>query len=47
VLASNRGAPTHPHWFYNLLANPGAAAEIGTDLWTVRASIAAPHGVAP
>jgi deazaflavin-dependent oxidoreductase (nitroreductase family) len=42
VLASNRGAATHPHWYHNLVANPVTTAEIGTDAWAVRTRIA--HG---
>jgi deazaflavin-dependent oxidoreductase (nitroreductase family) len=42
VLASNRGAATHPHWYHNLVANPITVAEIGKDASTVRARIA--HG---
>jgi deazaflavin-dependent oxidoreductase (nitroreductase family) len=42
VLASNRGARTHPHWYHNLVANPITMVEIGEDSWTVRARIA--HG---
>jgi deazaflavin-dependent oxidoreductase (nitroreductase family) len=30
VLASNRGAPKHPGWYHNLIANPDAKTEIGT-----------------
>ena len=29
VFASKGGAPTHPDWYYNLLANPRVSAEIG------------------
>jgi deazaflavin-dependent oxidoreductase (nitroreductase family) len=42
VLASNFGAPTHPAWFHNLLANPKTTVEIGPDTWTVRARVGAP-----
>ena len=42
VLASNRGAATHPHWYHNLSANPLTTAEIGEGAWAVRARIA--HG---
>jgi deazaflavin-dependent oxidoreductase (nitroreductase family) len=42
VLASNRGAPRHPHWYYNLVANPTTTADIGEETWTVRARVAAP-----
>jgi deazaflavin-dependent oxidoreductase (nitroreductase family) len=31
VFASKAGAPTHPAWYYNLLASPRASAEIGSD----------------
>jgi deazaflavin-dependent oxidoreductase (nitroreductase family) len=40
VLASNRGAPTDPHWFRNLVASPLTTVEIGTETWNVRAGIA-------
>jgi len=30
VFASKAGAPTHPAWYHNLLANPQVSAEIGT-----------------
>ena len=42
LLASNRGAPRHPAWYHNLVANPTTTAEIGTETWTVRARVAAP-----
>ncbi len=29
VFASKAGAPTHPDWYYNLLAHPDVHAEIG------------------
>ncbi|MDF2435000.1 MAG: hypothetical protein JWP44_4631 [Mucilaginibacter sp.] len=31
VVASKAGAPTHPAWYHNLLANPKASLEIATD----------------
>jgi deazaflavin-dependent oxidoreductase (nitroreductase family) len=31
VIASKGGAPTHPDWYYSLLADPDAAIEIGND----------------
>jgi deazaflavin-dependent oxidoreductase (nitroreductase family) len=40
VLASNRGAPTHPHWYHNLIANPMTTAEIGAETWAVHARVA-------
>jgi deazaflavin-dependent oxidoreductase (nitroreductase family) len=30
VIASNAGAPNHPAWYHNLLANPQVTVEIGT-----------------
>ena len=40
VLASNRGAPRHPAWYHNLVANPVTTVEIGAETWTVRAHVA-------
>jgi deazaflavin-dependent oxidoreductase (nitroreductase family) len=31
VLASSRGAATHPHWYHNLIANPMTTVEIGPE----------------
>ncbi len=31
VVASKGGAPTNPDWYHNLLANPEATIEVGTD----------------
>jgi deazaflavin-dependent oxidoreductase (nitroreductase family) len=31
VFASKGGAPTNPDWYHNLLANPRATVEVGTD----------------
>ena len=31
IIASKAGAPTHPHWYLNLIANPTATVELGTD----------------
>jgi deazaflavin-dependent oxidoreductase (nitroreductase family) len=43
VLASNRGAPKHPDWYHNLVANPDAKTEIGTETFLARARVAAPN----
>jgi deazaflavin-dependent oxidoreductase (nitroreductase family) len=43
VLASNRGAPRHPDWYHNLVANPNAKTEIGTKTVETRARVAAPN----
>jgi deazaflavin-dependent oxidoreductase (nitroreductase family) len=40
VLASNFGAPRHPGWYYNVVANPDTTIEIGPDTLRVRASVA-------
>lgn len=41
VFASNAGADTHPDWYHNIVANPEATMEIGTETRSVRARIAA------
>ncbi|GGL88829.1 nitroreductase family deazaflavin-dependent oxidoreductase [Nakamurella endophytica] len=40
VFASKAGADTNPDWYHNLLADPRATVEIGTDTVPVRASVA-------
>ena len=42
VLASNRGAPKHPDWYHNLVANTDAKAEIGIETFLARARVAPP-----
>ena len=37
IFASKGGAPTHPDWYRNLLANPDTVVEIGTETIPVRA----------
>ena len=37
VFATKSGAPTNPDWYYNLLANPQATVEVGTETIRVRA----------
>ncbi len=39
VIASKGGAPTHPDWFHNLVANPKAHLEVGTESFDVEARI--------
>jgi deazaflavin-dependent oxidoreductase (nitroreductase family) len=41
VFGSKGGAPTHPHWFLNLEANPETDVEVGTETIRVRARTAA------
>jgi deazaflavin-dependent oxidoreductase (nitroreductase family) len=38
VAASKSAAPTNPHWFHNLRANPEATVEAGGEKFTVRAT---------
>lgn len=39
VAASKGGADTNPDWYYNLLADPDASVEVGTEQFPVRATI--------
>jgi deazaflavin-dependent oxidoreductase (nitroreductase family) len=40
VFASKAGAPTNPDWYYNVVANPDATIEVGTETIAVRARVA-------
>jgi deazaflavin-dependent oxidoreductase (nitroreductase family) len=40
VFASKGGAPTNPDWYYNLVANPRATVEVGTESFEVNARVA-------
>lgn len=40
VIGSKGGAPSHPDWYYNLLANPLATVEVGTEQFQARATVA-------
>ena len=40
VFASAGGAPHHPAWYHNLVANPDAVVEVGTERIEVRAVVA-------
>jgi deazaflavin-dependent oxidoreductase (nitroreductase family) len=40
VIASKGASPTHPDWYYNLVADPEAIIEIGTEKFPVRAKTA-------
>ena len=40
VVASKGGAPTNPDWYHNLLANPDATVEAGTEKFAVKARAA-------
>jgi len=39
VFASKAGAPTNPAWYHNLLANPRATIEVGTEKFPVDATV--------
>lgn len=40
VFASKSGATTHPDWYHNILANPDATIEVGTETNPVTARVA-------
>jgi len=40
IFASKAGAPTNPAWYHNLLANPSATIEVGSDTMAVDAVVA-------
>lgn len=40
VIASGNGAPEHPAWYRNLLANPKATVEVGAEKFDVKAATA-------
>ncbi len=40
IIASKGGAPSHPDWYYNLVANPVVDVEYGADRFKARATIA-------
>jgi deazaflavin-dependent oxidoreductase (nitroreductase family) len=39
VFAGNRGAPTNPAWYHNLVAHPDVTVELGTETFAARATI--------
>ncbi len=39
ILASKGGAPTHPAWYHNLVANPLVTVEVGGETFRARASV--------
>jgi deazaflavin-dependent oxidoreductase (nitroreductase family) len=40
VFASKGGSPTNPDWYHNLVANPRARVEVGTETFDVNARVA-------
>jgi deazaflavin-dependent oxidoreductase (nitroreductase family) len=41
IIASKGGAPTHPDWYYNIVANPLVTVEVGTEQFQAQAAISA------
>jgi deazaflavin-dependent oxidoreductase (nitroreductase family) len=41
IVASKAGAPTHPDWYHNIIANSEGSVEIGTEKFQVLATVAA------
>ena len=39
IVASKGGAPVHPAWYHNLVANPVATVEVGGETFTARARV--------
>lgn len=39
IIASKGGAPQHPNWYHNLVANPTVTVEVGTDKWEATADL--------
>lgn len=42
VFASRGGAPYHPSWYLNLVANPRVIVEVGTQRFEAQATVAGP-----
>jgi len=42
VFASKGGAPEHPAWYLNLVANPRVIVEVGTERFEARATVIGP-----
>jgi len=40
IFASKAGAPTHPDWYYNILAHPLVTVELGTEQFQAQAEVA-------
>lgn len=39
IIASKSGAPTHPDWYHNILANPQITVEVGTEKFEVNVNV--------
>jgi deazaflavin-dependent oxidoreductase (nitroreductase family) len=42
IVASMGGAPVHPFWFNNLVANPTVTVELGGETFQAKATVASP-----
>ncbi|MBK7896995.1 MAG: nitroreductase family deazaflavin-dependent oxidoreductase [Candidatus Promineifilaceae bacterium] len=40
IVASKGGAPTHPDWYYNVMAHPEVEVEVGTKRFSAQAAAA-------
>jgi deazaflavin-dependent oxidoreductase (nitroreductase family) len=40
IFASKTGAPTHPDWYHNIVADPDVTIELGSETHDVRARVA-------
>ena len=40
IAASMGGAPKHPNWYHNLVANPTCTVELGSESWEATAVLA-------
>jgi len=43
VFGSKGGAPTHPDWYHNVIANPRVTVEVGTETFGATARVAGPE----
>ena len=39
IFASKAGAPTHPDWYHNVVANPLVTVEVGTEKFQAQAAV--------
>lgn len=39
IFASKGGAPTHPHWYYNLVDHPEVTVEVGPETYQAIATV--------
>ena len=40
IIASMGGAPEHPAWYHNIVANPNVTLEVGTETFQAKAAVA-------